>query len=434
MDALVVRKKEMDALKELYKELDYPSSGKLYTIAKQRGLDVKAKEVTDFVRGTQAPAQVFAQEKAPRTQGHISANSPNERFQADLIDQSAKPDGDWKYILCVVDVFTRKVWLRAMRNKQATEAARAFNSVLNNTEDPDVLSTDADAAFGVPNVGKSVRADNAFQELLDGKDIIHRVKRARNDIALVDSAIAKVRQTLAKIMLAEKTKAWAALVPRVQASYNKQPHSALHGSAPDDAKTKPELEFMLLQDNAEKIEENDSEEARLQRNLKSAGAFRAPIVPKGQSMHAFQGRVYNPRYEGKVRTVASVERGEVEDEDGNKFPSKLVLPVHPSSETVEVEERRVDARKDVRNRADLQQFVAGVVGFLGAGSKTIKEVGIHLNAQPEFKTKIRAARVKQMQPIIGFLRVFPDRFKVTMAPTGGQGRVSAVRKRLRGKQ
>ena len=405
----------------------------MYTIAKQRGLDVTAKQVTDFVRWTQAPAQVFQQDKAPRTKGHIAATAPNERFQADLIDQSAKPDGEWKYIMAVVDVFTRRVWLRAMRNKQATEAARAFESVLNNTEDPEVLSTDADAAFGVPDVGKSVRADNAFQELLDGKDIIHRVKRARNDIALVDSAIAKVRQTLAKVMLAEKTKAWAALVPRVQASYNKQPHSALHGSAPDDAKTKPDLEFMLLQDNAEKLEENDSEEARLQRNLKNAGAFRAPIVPKGQSAHAFQSRIYNPRYEGKVRTVASVGRGEVVDEDGNKFPAKLVLPVHPTSETVEIDERR-DARRDVRNREELQEFVAGVVGFLGTASKTIKEVGVFLNAQPAFKTKIRAARVKQSQPIIAFLRVFPDRFKVTMAATGGQGRVSAVRRRIRGKQ
>ena len=119
----------METLKELYKELDYPSSRKLYTIAKQRGLDVKTKDVNDFVRGTQAPAQVFSQEKAPRTKGHIAATAPNERFQADLIDQSAKPDGEWKYILVVVDVFTRRVWLRAMRNKQATEAARAFKSV-----------------------------------------------------------------------------------------------------------------------------------------------------------------------------------------------------------------------------------------------------------------------------------------------------------------
>ncbi len=423
----------MEALKDLYRELDYPSSDKLYRIAKQRGLDVKAKDVTDFVRGTQAPSQVFAQEKAPRTKGHITASAPNERFQADLIDQTAKPDGEWRYILVVVDVFTRRVWLRAMRNKQPTEATRAFKSVLNSTEDPDVLSTDADAAFGVPNVGQSARADNAFQELLEGKDIIHRVKRARNDIALVDSAIAKVRQTLAKVMLAEKTKAWAALVPRVQASYNKQPHSALHGSAPDDAKTKPELEFMLLQDNAEKLEENDSEEARLRENLEKAGAFRAAIVPKAHSMHAFQSRIYNPKYEGRVRTVASVSRGEVTDEDGNSFPLKLVLPVHPTSETVEVDETR-DARKDARNRADLQQFVQGVIGLLGNTSKTIKEVGVFLNAQPEFRTKIRAARVKQSQPIIAFLRVFPDRFKVTMTATGGRGRVSAIHRRLRGKQ
>ena len=60
-------------------------------------------------------------QKAPTYRGKVIANRPNERWVVDFIDFSAEPSGEYKYIVMVQDIFSRKLWATAMVEKKASE-------------------------------------------------------------------------------------------------------------------------------------------------------------------------------------------------------------------------------------------------------------------------------------------------------------------------
>ena len=79
---------------------------------------------------------------------------------------------------------------------------------------PAVLSTDKEAAF----------LSSLFQDHLLSKDTEFRQKQGISDLAVLDSAIGRVRSKLAQIRARERLRAdsWAALLPRVEKSLNNE--------------------------------------------------------------------------------------------------------------------------------------------------------------------------------------------------------------------
>ena len=73
----------------------------------------------------------------------------NERWQADLANMTSKPGGGGEdHILFVMDIFTRRVWARALKGSTAITVANAFESVLEEVgAKPVELNTDAGGVF-----------------------------------------------------------------------------------------------------------------------------------------------------------------------------------------------------------------------------------------------------------------------------------------------
>ena len=92
---------------DIFEVLNYPSVSKLRSGLIKRGFRARLKDAESFVN-SQVPAQLFA--KAPKYRGKIIASRPNERWVVDFIDRVAEPSGDFKYILLVQDIFSRKRW------------------------------------------------------------------------------------------------------------------------------------------------------------------------------------------------------------------------------------------------------------------------------------------------------------------------------------
>ena len=176
-----------------------------------------------------------------------------------------------------------------------------------------------------------------------------------------------------------------------------------------------------MKDNAKTYETNAKEQKRLDGKVEKEGAFRAPTVS------AMKARVYQPRYEGRVREVAKVRAGVVTDKDGEAFPSKLVLPVAQTSESVPDAMLTGDARKTDANRRVLRPFVQPLKDWLRRSSapKYIKEIGAFLRKQEGWGEAIATARVGA-NLIIGFLRTFPEHFSVIQGGGGGSMMASVI--------
>ena len=70
-------------LKAIWLEAGRPGTAKLYAAARKQGLDVKRAAVDAFVKA-QETRQIFA--PAPKSQGKVTANGIDDKWQVDLTD------------------------------------------------------------------------------------------------------------------------------------------------------------------------------------------------------------------------------------------------------------------------------------------------------------------------------------------------------------
>ena len=91
--------------------------------------------------------QIFA--PPPKYEGKVTSARMNERWQADLANMPSKPGGSGEdHILFVMDIFTRRVWARAMKGSTAITATNAFGSILEEAgAKPVELNTDGGGEF-----------------------------------------------------------------------------------------------------------------------------------------------------------------------------------------------------------------------------------------------------------------------------------------------
>ncbi|XP_062613328.1 uncharacterized protein LOC134275091 [Saccostrea cucullata] len=81
----------------------------------------------------------------------IRATSIQERHQIDLVDMSRHTEFyngvEYKYILSVLDVFSRYVWLRPLNSKESTEIADALESIYESEGPPKIIQCDNGREF-----------------------------------------------------------------------------------------------------------------------------------------------------------------------------------------------------------------------------------------------------------------------------------------------
>ena len=73
----------------------------------------------------------------PKSFYPIRANFPYERVQGDLMDMAGVYNGyplninkGYRYIFCIIDVFTRKAFTRPLKTKNEQELLNAFKDIL----------------------------------------------------------------------------------------------------------------------------------------------------------------------------------------------------------------------------------------------------------------------------------------------------------------
>ena len=162
-----------DAILEIFEDLNYPSATKLRAALLKKGFEARLKDVEELVK-SQTPTQLFA--KAPNYRGKIIASRPNGRCVMDFIDFVAEPNGRFKYILRIRDMFSHKLWAAALEDKQMSNVVKTLRSLF--SENGKCKEINADGEFDNPSINQSPPQNNAAA----------RHKAARQDLATIDAA------------------------------------------------------------------------------------------------------------------------------------------------------------------------------------------------------------------------------------------------------
>ena len=299
-------------LRRLNEELGFPGQQALLLAARKRGIATTRQEVRELVESN-ATKQTLA--PLQRSEGKTVAESEHARWQMDLAELNDNK-GSERYALCVVNIFDRKLFTEPLPNKRPTTVREALKKILARAGGkPIAISSDKGLEF----------TSAAMSDYLDSVSIAQRFKEpgGPNALGIVDRAIGLLKKKLATIGGTGGDR-WGDALAKATTGLNAMPKpEVLHGAAPDDVKGEPEVQFMLLQDNARKLQHNDALAAKRRTALERAGGkFRAPLVG---GVHPKFRRGFSAHY-GPVRTATSVQGSTVSDEAGELHDLKLLQP------------------------------------------------------------------------------------------------------------
>jgi hypothetical protein len=143
-----------DYLKTIYYDPKHPGafSGpqKLYTVVKSEGkLDIGMHRIRKFLHNQES----YSLHKPVRRRlrrNHVVSAGKDDLWMADLIDMVKFADWNqgYKYILLVIDTFSKYVWLQPLKYKTGEEVAKAFQNIFDTTNrSPAKLITDKGNIF-----------------------------------------------------------------------------------------------------------------------------------------------------------------------------------------------------------------------------------------------------------------------------------------------
>lgn len=229
----------MDKIEEFYESSNYPSATKLQKIMKKKGVDITLKQIQDFL-SKQESEQVMKIQQKKKHDGHITASFPDEFWQYDIfvLDKYAKYNKEYKYIFCVIDVFTRKVYAVAMKNKDENTVVNALKEiVVKNVVLPTCMLSDSDSAF----------LSKKFTNLLKEYDIIQDTVPIGDhaSLGIIDRFALTLKRILSKRREKSKDANWVDSLKRVIDIYNNTEHSSLLDLSPNEANKEENKELVL---------------------------------------------------------------------------------------------------------------------------------------------------------------------------------------------
>lgn len=163
--------------------------------------------------------------KQPRVYNPYYSHSRREQVQADLIDvgKIAKDNDGCKFLLLLIDIFTKKIWVYPLKNKSGREMLSAMTRWVNGLrQTPSKLVTDRGLEF----------TNRPLQNLLREHNIEWFAAGGTMKAAIAERVNKTLQVLIYKYLTAKETTRYIDQLPAIVASYNKRPHRTLKGLSP----------------------------------------------------------------------------------------------------------------------------------------------------------------------------------------------------------
>lgn len=156
---------------------------------------------------------------------HTIIRSKNETWQADLVEMIpySKENKNIKYILTVIDIFSKYAWAIPLKNKTGLEVMQALKKILESGAVPRNFHTDMGKEFFNSHVKK----------LLDTYEINHYTTYSTKKAAIVERFNRTLKDKMWKKFSFNGSYKWLSLLPKLVDEYNNTVHRKI-GMKPVD--------------------------------------------------------------------------------------------------------------------------------------------------------------------------------------------------------
>ena len=181
----------------------------------------------------------------------------DDQWDGDLMDLSslAKYNKNYKFILLLIDIFSRFVWAVPLKSKHASEIIRAFKKVFSKGRKPSSLRTDNGGEFVAKSVKHFLKEQNinAFT-----------TKNAEIKANYAERAIRTIKGKILKYTYSNQTYKYIDALDSILIAYNKSFHSSIK-MAPQDVNETNESTLwkqLYLPQKSNKIKDSQSKVKR----------------------------------------------------------------------------------------------------------------------------------------------------------------------------
>ena len=162
----------------------------------------------------------------------IITHYPFQIWMGDLIEYTqygySRMNGGFKYILVLIDCFSKKAFTEPIKRKSKTDVANALNKILTLQPDyPNTLITDEGLEF----------YNKAVKKILSKFGIHHYSIKTPRKASIVERLNRTLKTRLEKYFYQNKTKRWLDVIEPFTKNYNRTYHRSI-GMAPNDVNDK----------------------------------------------------------------------------------------------------------------------------------------------------------------------------------------------------
>jgi hypothetical protein len=215
-------------LREIYYDPNHPAGfggvGKLLRAV--AGLGINKAQVLDWL--TNQPA--YTLHKTARKSGYRTrtyhTSGVDHQWQADLVDMQveARHNEGYKYILTVIDIFSRYAWAQPCKTKSPKDVKPAFDVIFaEGGRKPFKIQTDQGLEF----------ESGTMQEYWQSKGIKQFSVKSPYKAALVERFNGTLKKKMWTYFTHANTRKWLDVLPKLVHAYNKSTHRMI-GQSPEE--------------------------------------------------------------------------------------------------------------------------------------------------------------------------------------------------------
>ena len=342
-----------DAMGKLYHDKNNLGIGKgivaFYKLVCQHYIGITRDKCAEYLRD-QAEFQL-SRPITRRVNKAILSKYPNQVWATDLIDCShfTKHNKGYRYIMTVIDVFSRKIWLQRLKQKEARDCADAFESICVRAQvNPSQLIADNGTEF-----------KGEFAELCQDRGITIRNTIPHNPQSngIAERANAEIRKILRAIMIRNEDLIWYSHLTEIENNKNGSFSSSTKAS-PDEIWTPGKVKLPDRHLPAAILDKNPKLKARkslLDKAKKAITQFRSHEYEVGNLVRVRMSSIF-------ANLRARVKAGDTKNILVNFTPTiyRIARVIKPHNELLE------------RNRYELENEAGHLLGNPG-DAKGIKQ-------------------------------------------------------------
>lgn len=201
-----------EVIREYYYDPARGFSGwkKLYDRMKDDGINVKQREVKEFV-SKQETKQIH--KKVPKSRASFIPTSMDHEYQIDLIylEDSTLNKGN-KYALTCINIFTKVLDVEVLNKRDAVTVKNAMKKILNKRGAPKMIYSDEGSEF----------ISNEFKKLMKEYNIEHITTKTH--APYIETAHRYIKSVMAQYLTSTKSKTWINVIDKIVKNYNTTKH------------------------------------------------------------------------------------------------------------------------------------------------------------------------------------------------------------------